>query len=55
MSMTKSLHAVFDGKVLKPEKPADLERGKRYVLTVERIIETKTSGAGSLYPLTQTL
>ena len=55
MSMTKSLHAVFDGKVLKPEKPADLERGKRYVLTVERIIETKTSGAGSLYPLTQIL
>ena len=35
MTMTKILHAVFDGKVLKPEKPIDLEVGKHYVLTVE--------------------
>ena len=35
MAMTKILHAVFDGEVLKPEEPADLEWGKRYVLTVE--------------------
>ncbi len=35
MTGTKTLHAVFDGKVLKPVKPVDLKVGKRYVLTVE--------------------
>lgn len=54
MSMTKSLHAVFDGKVLKPEKPVDLEMGKRYVLTVERMI-AKTPREDSRHPLTQIL
>lgn len=33
--VTKILHAVFDGKVLKPEESAGLEVGKRYVLTIE--------------------
>jgi len=32
---TRTLHAVFDGKVLKPVKPVDLKVGKHYVLTVE--------------------
>ncbi len=35
MTKTKTLHAVFDGKVLRPEESVDLEVGKRYVLTVE--------------------
>ena len=35
MTKTKTLHAVFDGKVLKPEGTVDLEEGKRYVLTIE--------------------
>jgi len=35
MTGTKTLHAVFDGEVLKPVKPVDLKVGKRYVLTVE--------------------
>ena len=35
MSETKTLHAVFDGAVLKPMMPVDLKVGKRYVLTVE--------------------
>ena len=35
MTGTKTLHAVFDGKVLKPVKPVDLKVGTRYVLTVE--------------------
>jgi Protein of unknown function DUF104. len=35
MTKTKTLHAVFDGKVLKPEEPIDLEVGKHYVLTIE--------------------
>ncbi|MGC9444776.1 MAG: hypothetical protein ACP5E9_07635 [Candidatus Methanospirareceae archaeon] len=35
MTKTKTLHAVFDGKVLKPEGSVDLETGKRYVLVIE--------------------
>ena len=37
MIKTKTLHAVFDGKVLKPEEGAvDLEQNVRYVVTIER-------------------
>ena len=39
--MIKTLHAIFDGKVLRPEGLVDLDVGKRYVLIVERTIETK--------------
>ena len=35
MTGTRTLHAVFDGEVLKPVTPVDLKVGKRYVLTVE--------------------
>ena len=35
MTKTKTLHAVFDGKVLRPEESADLEMGTRYVLSIE--------------------
>ena len=55
MTKTKTIHAVFDGEVLRPEKPVDLEVGKRYVLTIERTIEAEVSEAESLYPLTQIL
>lgn len=34
--MIKTLHAVFDGKVLRPEETADLEPNARYLLTIER-------------------
>jgi hypothetical protein len=34
--MTKILHAVFDGKVLRPEETVDLELNVRYLLTIER-------------------
>jgi len=53
--MTKTLHAIFDGKVLRPEGSIDLEVGKRYALTVERTIETKALGEEPPYPLTQIL
>ena len=37
MTRTKTLHAVFDGKVLKPEEGAvDLERDVRYLVAIER-------------------
>jgi hypothetical protein len=33
--MNKSLTAIFDGKVLRPDDPLDLEPNKRYQITVE--------------------
>ena len=36
MIKTKTLHAVFDGKVLKPEGAVDLEQNVRYIVTIER-------------------
>ena len=33
--MTKILHAVFDGKVLHPKGPVDLEINRHYLLTIE--------------------
>ena len=35
MTRTKTLYAIFDGKMLKPERSVDLEAGKRYVLTIK--------------------
>ena len=35
MTMTKILHAVFDGKVLMQEGSVQLEVSKRYLLTIE--------------------
>ncbi len=37
MTETKTLHAIFDGKVLKPEGSVDLEPNVRYLVTIERI------------------
>jgi len=53
--MIKTLHAIFDGKVLRPEGSVDLDVGKRYVLIVERTIETKSTRKEPPYPLTQIL
>jgi predicted DNA-binding antitoxin AbrB/MazE fold protein len=55
MTKTKVVHAVFDGKVLKPEGSVDLEVGTRYLLTIERTIETKAPREEPPYPLTQIL
>jgi len=34
--MKKKLKAVFDGRVLRPEEPVDLEPNAHYIVTVER-------------------
>jgi len=39
--MIKTLHAVFDGRVLRPEEPADLEVNKHYLLSIEPVEKTK--------------
>jgi len=43
---TKTLHAVFDGEVLRPEAAVDLEPNARYLVTIERKEE---SGEQSLW------
>lgn len=35
MIKTRTLHARFDGKVLKPEEPVNLKQDVRYLITVE--------------------
>ncbi len=34
--MTKTLHVIFDGKVLRPDGPVDLEPNTHYIVTIER-------------------
>ena len=36
MTVTKSLHVVFDGVMLRPEEPLDLEPNAHYLVTIER-------------------
>jgi len=33
--MTKTVHAIFDGKVFRPEKEVQLKSNQRYRLTIE--------------------
>ncbi len=53
--MTKTLRAIFDGKVLRPEEPVDLTPDTRYVVTVECEEERDEKDAKGVYPLTQIL
>jgi len=39
--MTKTLHALYDGKVLRPEEPVDLKPNIRVRLTID-VLEEKT-------------
>jgi hypothetical protein len=36
MPQTKTMHAIFDGKVLRPEESVNLETNVRYLITIER-------------------
>ena len=40
--MGKTMTAVFDGRVLHPESPLDLEPDTRYLLTIEDLSRTAT-------------
>ena len=51
--MTKTLTAVFDGKVLRPDGPVDLEPNARYRLTVEQ--ETGQIEARSAWDVLESL
>lgn len=39
--MDKTLTAVFDGEVLRPDSPSDLEPNKRCVIVVKEAIDVK--------------
>ena len=49
--MTKTFPAVFDGEVLRPEKPAELKTNVRYIVTVEQANGAKETTQEE-YPLT---
>ena len=51
--MAKSVRAVFDGEVLRPEEPVDLKPNVRYRVIIEREDERKESGEAGPYPLTE--
>ena len=40
--MTKTLHALYDGKVLKPEGPLDLKPNVRVRITIDDLEKKKT-------------
>ena len=52
--MSKTVRAVFDGEVLRPETPVDLETNVWYVVTIELQADA-TELAEKTYPLTQLL
>ena len=39
--MTRTVQAVFDGEVLRPQEPLDLEPQTRVQITIETILEPK--------------
>lgn len=51
--MAKTIRAVFDGEVLRPEHPTDLEPTKTYEITIEREVPAENSQTRDDYPLTQ--
>ena len=51
--MVKSIRAVFDGEVLRPEETVDLKPHVRYRVIIEREEEQIASGDTGPYPLTE--
>ena len=51
--MGKTLRAIFDGNVLRPDGPVDLQPNTWYVVTIEREEEEKAEE--ETYPLTKIL
>jgi len=50
--MAKTIRAVFDGEVLRPERPTDLQPQKTYEITIEREVSPGEGQATEEDPLT---
>ncbi|HLH26292.1 MAG TPA: antitoxin family protein [Chloroflexota bacterium] len=50
--MAQTVRATFDGEVLRPERPVDLQPNTTYVITIEREAPIAESAADEVYPLT---
>lgn len=46
--MTRTVQAVFDGEVLRPQEPLDLEPQTRVQITIETILESKENSRSFL-------
>jgi len=44
--MSKKLRVIFDGKVLRPEEPADLKPNAHYIVTIEHEKNSRTEPLG---------
>lgn len=42
--MSETLTVIFDGHVLRPDSPLDLEPNKRYMITIQAIEQPETKG-----------
>lgn len=51
--MAKTIRAVFDGEVLRPEQPTGLQPQKTYEITIEREVSPQEDSSPEEYPLTQ--
>ncbi|MGB7923046.1 MAG: antitoxin family protein [Pyrinomonadaceae bacterium] len=50
--MSKTLHAIYDGEVLRPEEEPDLQPNTRYRVTVEEEERSTDKADDAAYPLT---
>jgi len=50
--MTKTVRAIFDGEVFRPEEPVDLKPNTEYVVTIELEDESDVPYKDHDYPLT---
>lgn len=51
--MVKTVRVLFDGEVLRPQEPVDLEPNSSYIVTIEDQVSASPEGSGEDYPLTQ--
>ena len=51
--MAKTIRAVFDGEVFRPEQPTGLLPRRTYEITIEREVSPKERPTQEEYPLTQ--
>lgn len=48
--MSKTITAIFDGKVLQPEKPLDLKPNQRYTITItnDELVRSRSAGVSPI-------